>query len=377
LRTTVEVGTCDYFCTVRNYLGRTESPAQRIDVQYAPINVRITAPTAPPAGENITLRCGSQANPVVNTYSWRKLCGSQSTDLRRDGVEYRLRATVEVGTCDYFCTARNYLGRTESPAQRIDVQYAPRDVSVVWEEDGAVEGEEVTLRCETTGNPPPREYHWRRECFGKEEQLEGRESQLVTSLRLADQRCDYYCLAVNDLGQQESVAKRLRVGWSKQRKIIAGVTPILVLLILIIPLVLYIRHRRKKVDSKSAINTDATNVVYSVVKKIRKPCNMTMYDNVWLADHTHACRPEPQVTVSYWDGVTRNTGQTRLETACAVREREPAVVYSKVCARNRNTEPGGSEDYENVTRLWWQQEGESEGEGEEYSTITHHLSPTS
>ncbi|XP_032872342.1 B-cell receptor CD22-like [Amblyraja radiata] len=163
LRATVEVGTCDYFCTVRNYLGRTESPAQRIDVQYAPINVRITAPTAPPAGEYITLRCESQANPAVNSYSWRKLCGSQSTVLRRDGVEYRLRATVEVGTCDYFCTVRNYLGRTESPAQRIDVQYAPINVWITAP-TAPPAGEYITLRCESQANPAVNTYSWRKLC---------------------------------------------------------------------------------------------------------------------------------------------------------------------------------------------------------------------
>ncbi|XP_055521847.1 B-cell receptor CD22-like, partial [Leucoraja erinacea] len=111
-----------YLCTSGNGIGTVSSETITVNVQYAPINVRTTAPTAPPAGEYITLRCEAQANPAVNSYSWRKLCGSQSTDLWGYGVEYRLRATVGVGTCDYFCTPRNYLGLKQSSAQHINVQ---------------------------------------------------------------------------------------------------------------------------------------------------------------------------------------------------------------------------------------------------------------
>ncbi|XP_078287871.1 B-cell receptor CD22-like [Rhinoraja longicauda] len=194
-----------------NKIGSVSSETITVNVLYAPIDVRVTAPAVAVVGEHITLRCGARGNPVVNRYRWRQLCASQSTHLGAGGAEYTLNATVELSTCDYFCSASNSLGQTESPAQRINVQYAPINVSVVLEAAEVEEGKELTLQCQNTANPPSHRYHWWKDCSGILQDLEGNDSKLVTSFDIADQTCHYYCSATNKIGIQESGAKTVRV----------------------------------------------------------------------------------------------------------------------------------------------------------------------
>ncbi|XP_062912760.1 B-cell receptor CD22-like isoform X3 [Mobula hypostoma] len=316
---------CDYYCTVRNSIGERESPPKRINVQYAPTNVHITSPDAAPVGQYITLSCESEANPAANYFSWRKVCGSQSRNLWRNNGKYGLNLQMEDASCDYHCSARNSIGEQESPGKRIDVQYKPEDVKIL-SSDSVVEGSQVTLRCESVGDPPADTYQWKKVCSGMEMRLEGSTRELQIRVSTEDQSCAYYCRAGNVIGDQESEPKRFNVQWSYRKKVTVTITTIIIIIILIVIIIgiLYFRHlsRKKRLESFRQWSTDATNVVYSVVNK-PKPKETLVYENMVLTENARSngqSTPEEGIhaSVTFQHGSHHNASDSYTELACSV-----------------------------------------------------------
>ncbi|XP_078287874.1 hemicentin-2-like [Rhinoraja longicauda] len=269
-----------YVCQATNTVGSTRSAELTLTGKHKPqdihIESRVNGVQVGRAVYNVSmvdrliLTCASRvSDPPESRYFWYhngRVNGWRAQSLVFDGI-----TPEQAGP--YRCTAENEIGNMSSETITVNVLYAPINVSVVLEAAEVEEGKELTLHCKDKANPPSHRYHWRKDCSGILHDLEGNDSKLVTSFDIADQTCHYYCSATNKIGKRTSGAKTVRVLWSTQRKIIASVTPTLIFLILIIPVVFYIRHvhsRRKQVDSQSNVNIDATNVVYSVVKKTRK-----------------------------------------------------------------------------------------------------------
>ncbi|XP_051901442.1 B-cell receptor CD22-like isoform X2 [Pristis pectinata] len=375
---------CVYYCKAKNSVGERESPPQRIDVQYAPTNVRIISPRAAVVvGEHITLSCESDATPAP-AYSWRKVCGSRSTDLGGNGIKYQFHVKVEDASCNYHCRARNSIGEGESPPHHIDVQYKPMDVKI-QSVDSVVEGAQATLQCQSAANPPAKTYLWKKVCSGREERLEGTTSELQIQFSSGDESCDYYCRARNGIGDQDSGPKRFNVQWSYRKKVAIGLTPVIIviILILIVAGILYYR-RKKRQDSLSHWSTDATNVVYSVVNK-PKPRERTVYENMVLTENAHGqSAPEESIhaSVSFHHGPNRKRSAPHTDTAWTAGSRdpdikirgEPGVVYSQVCVQPRPTKTQTSDDYENIGHLCARADDESD---EEISYTTVVLPPPS
>ncbi|XP_072123315.1 B-cell receptor CD22-like isoform X2 [Mobula birostris] len=179
----------------------------------APTNVRITSPSGAPVSLSITLWCESDANPEPHNYSWRKVCGSSSVNLQCYSRGCRLWITRADISCDYYCTVRNSIGERESPPKRIIVQYKPKDVKIL-SSDSVVEGSQVTLRCESVGNPPADTYQWKKVCSGMEMRLKGSTHELQIQVSAEDESCAYYCRAGNVIGDQDSEPKHFNVQYA-------------------------------------------------------------------------------------------------------------------------------------------------------------------
>ncbi|XP_059815245.1 sialoadhesin-like [Hypanus sabinus] len=199
-----------YECQAHNEIGTGSSETITIHVQYAPTNVRITTPAGAPVGQSITLWCESDANPEPDNYRWRKECGSSSVYLQCYSQYCHLWITWADISCDYYCTVRNSIDEKESPPKRINVQYEPKDVEVL-SNDSVVEGSQVTLRCESVGNPPADTYQWKKVCSGTEMRLEGPTRELQIQVSIEDESCDYYCRAGNVIGGQDSEPKSFHI----------------------------------------------------------------------------------------------------------------------------------------------------------------------
>ncbi|XP_078287875.1 B-cell receptor CD22-like [Rhinoraja longicauda] len=238
-----------YMCQATNTVGSRQSAELTLRGKHKPqgvhIESRVNDVQVGRAVYNVSmvdrliLTCASHvSDPPVSRYFWYhngRVNGWGAQSLVFDGI-----TPEQAGP--YRCTAENEIGNMSSETITVNVLYAPINVSVVLEAAEVEEGKELTLHCKDKANPPSHRYHWRKDCSGILHDLEGNDSKLVTSFDIADQTCHYYCSATNKIGKRTSGAKTVRVLWSTQRKIIASVTPTLIFLILIIPVVFYIRQ---------------------------------------------------------------------------------------------------------------------------------------
>ncbi|XP_072011123.1 B-cell receptor CD22-like [Engystomops pustulosus] len=79
-----------------------------LDITYKPQNVTISV--LQKTEDNTTLRCTSQANPAVTTYTWHKV-GETKTFMGSGEL-----ITVQNGTSEkYICSAGNEIGTADSP----------------------------------------------------------------------------------------------------------------------------------------------------------------------------------------------------------------------------------------------------------------------
>ncbi|XP_072123316.1 B-cell receptor CD22-like isoform X3 [Mobula birostris] len=99
--------------------------------------------------------------------------------------------------------------------RRIQSQAAdkPKDVKIL-SSDSVVEGSQVTLRCESVGNPPADTYQWKKVCSGMEMRLKGSTHELQIQVSAEDESCAYYCRAGNVIGDQDSEPKHFNVQYA-------------------------------------------------------------------------------------------------------------------------------------------------------------------
>ncbi|XP_070684605.1 Fc receptor-like protein 5 [Pempheris klunzingeri] len=184
-----------YYCKSENKLGQLGSKPVFLDVQYGP---RLPSVSVSPSaeiveGSSVNLTCSSEANPAA-TYTWYK------EDQKHISKEPQLVLTSvqSSDSGEYYCTAKNELGRRTSDCISVKVKYPPRTPSVSVSPSGEiVEGSSVTLTCSSDANPAAT-YTW----YKEDQVLPVRSAGIhhFTSIRSED-RGIYYCKSENTLGQ--------------------------------------------------------------------------------------------------------------------------------------------------------------------------------
>ncbi|XP_072409561.1 cell adhesion molecule CEACAM5-like [Chiloscyllium punctatum] len=204
----------DYQCEARNNVGTGRSHTINIKVQYAPTSVRITFPPSVRAGVWTSLSCQSDGHPAAVSYHWRKVCPHGSMSLCSGNQwtsQCSFYASVEDVGCEITCTAGNTVGEKESDPIRLDIQYGPRDVTIVRSEpQGEVkEGDRVTLTCNSRSNPGAR-YTWYKDNVNT---AVNRGTGNILTIRsiTPTESGDYYCKAENVIGEQTSKSFRIEV----------------------------------------------------------------------------------------------------------------------------------------------------------------------
>uniref|UniRef100_A0A3B4WQF2 Ig-like domain-containing protein n=1 Tax=Seriola lalandi dorsalis TaxID=1841481 RepID=A0A3B4WQF2_SERLL len=110
-------------------------------------------------GSSVTLTCSSDANPAAN-YTWYK----ENLKLLQgpEGV-YHFSSISSEDRGNYYCKSENKHGQINSTSLFLDVQYAPKLLSVSVSPSGEiVEGSSVTLTCSSDANPAAN-YTWYKE----------------------------------------------------------------------------------------------------------------------------------------------------------------------------------------------------------------------
>ncbi|XP_048449667.1 B-cell receptor CD22-like, partial [Rhincodon typus] len=209
--TSVQDAPCDYICTARNSVGEKDSDPVRLDIQYGPRNVEIISVDTVKEGTEITLTCRGEANPPVNRYSWSKMCNGQQRALRGNTASVRIQTTREDASCSYVCTAQNFVGSLDSKSKRINVQYGPRDVTIVRNEPQreVKERDRVTLTCNSRSNPEAG-YTWYKDSVNTAAHKGTGKVLTIRSINPTDSG-DYYCKAENGFGSSTSNSFRIEV----------------------------------------------------------------------------------------------------------------------------------------------------------------------
>ncbi|XP_059194473.1 myelin-associated glycoprotein-like [Centropristis striata] len=107
-------------CTATYKGGQHHQASRVLKVQYAPVNVKVEHKSDVKEGEDVRLRCSSDANPPASSYQWH----SQTGALLHKGNSYTL-LNVSRNTATLYCTAINRVGQGKSNPVGLNVLYAP------------------------------------------------------------------------------------------------------------------------------------------------------------------------------------------------------------------------------------------------------------
>ncbi|XP_073723607.1 hemicentin-1 isoform X2 [Misgurnus anguillicaudatus] len=193
-----------YYCVAENTQGQQNSSIL-LDIQYPPSNTSILAipSSAVLEGNPVTLICSTDANPPLVNYTW--YIDNGDLNVLQTGYILTYNVTNVTQTDEYYCVAENMYGQ-ENSSVFLDIQYPPRNTSIsVTPSSTVLEGNPVTLNCNTNANPQLVNYTWYRDNGGQLQLLQTGNNITITITNPAH-RGWYYCVAQNIYGQQTSSA---------------------------------------------------------------------------------------------------------------------------------------------------------------------------
>ncbi|KAB0399558.1 hypothetical protein E2I00_005439 [Balaenoptera physalus] len=196
----------EYSCLAENSLGPGEvGQGADLEVQYPPKEVITVIQNRTPIreGDSVILSCTyNSSNPRVTRYEWNHL-GFQD-QLLPAGLTIRKVAwdtgPVKCAACNQWCLW--------SPPVNLDVQYAPKDVSVqVTPHNEIRSGNPVLLQCDfLSSRPTDVRFFWKKNGILLEEG-----KKLSFDAISPEDAGIYHCLVNNSIGQTSSKDWVLRV----------------------------------------------------------------------------------------------------------------------------------------------------------------------
>ncbi|XP_030014377.1 B-cell receptor CD22-like isoform X1 [Sphaeramia orbicularis] len=213
LTITASRNTGAFLCQAENDLGTERSNKTNIDVQYVPKDTKVLVSPSGPVqeGTNVVLKCSSDANPAVQIYTWYR-ADPQHETLIHTGPDLTITASRNTGA--FLCQAQNDLGTGRSNKTNIDVQYVPKDTTVLVSPSGPVhEGTNVILKCSSDANPAVQNYTWYRADPQHETLIHTGPDLTITASRNTGA---FLCQAENDLGTGRSNEIKIDVQFAPQ-----------------------------------------------------------------------------------------------------------------------------------------------------------------
>ncbi|XP_060716462.1 B-cell receptor CD22-like isoform X2 [Tachysurus vachellii] len=192
-----------YSCAVRGY-EHLHSPDQTLRVRYRPKNISVSISPSGDIVENspVTLTCKSDANPLLQNYTWFK--GKTSVGNEKT---YNISKISSEDSGEYKCKCSNEVGHQYSNSVTLNVLYPPKNVSVSISPSGdIVENSPVTLTCKSDANPLLQNYTW-----FKGKTSVGNEKTYNISKISSEDSGEYKCKCSNEVGHQYSNSVTLNV----------------------------------------------------------------------------------------------------------------------------------------------------------------------
>ncbi|CAL8288239.1 unnamed protein product [Gadus morhua 'NCC'] len=312
-----------------------------ISVKYAP---KTPSVTLSPSGEikeggSVTLRCSTDANPAAK-YTWFK--DNQSLPWG-PSQPYTFPSVRPEDRGRYSCHAENKYGQLSSNSIIVDVQYAPKNLSVTVRPSGELEeGSSVTLSCSSDANPAAN-YTWFKEHVVSVE--ESGQTYTITHITL-EHAGNYCCRAHNAIGLHNSTFLLIKVT-SSSSQTMAALTTIGVLLAIILLLVI-LWMRRKRASRKECGQGGRPDTVL-------EPLPGPVYENVSALTNRSApaAQREPIEEQDDLHYASIHTSRSKNQEVLRCRDgsrvqsdQADAVFYSVVNIKTPNAVPGETDQTE-------------------------------
>uniref|UniRef100_H3A808 Ig-like domain-containing protein n=1 Tax=Latimeria chalumnae TaxID=7897 RepID=H3A808_LATCH len=199
-----------YYCTASNSFQQGTSTVFHLNILSPPnrIGIDVYPRGDIKGGSDVSLTCNSNGNPKPS-YKWFQSKGKGWADKGTGNVLTLSQVTSE-DQGEYYCQAQHELGEINSPMIPINIIYPPKNVKIEITPRGDIrEGSDVTLTCNSSGNPRP-SYKW----FVYKNQRwadKGTGDRLVLRMVTSENHEDYYCQVQNSLGIVNTPPVRINV----------------------------------------------------------------------------------------------------------------------------------------------------------------------
>ncbi|KAF3688032.1 B-cell receptor CD22 B-lymphocyte cell adhesion molecule [Channa argus] len=222
-------------------MGRKTSQYIFVHVKYPPQlpSVSVSPSAEIVEGSSVTLTCSSDANPAAK-YTWYKKDTNPNVQPLSKQPKLVFSSIQSYDSGEYYCKARNTMGKKTSQYIFVHVKYPPQLPSVsVSPSAEIVEGSSVTLTCSSDANPAAN-YTWYKE--NEDSPKASGQIFTITDIR-REHSGNYYCEAQNTRGRQNSTL-HLAVVAGKSVMIMNIIRLTLVVLIPLFVLSLWMRKKK-------------------------------------------------------------------------------------------------------------------------------------
>ncbi|XP_048859161.1 B-cell receptor CD22-like isoform X2 [Brienomyrus brachyistius] len=206
--------TKNYSCTFQDRKG--SSLEESIKVNYT----MIVNPRGEIAeGNSVILICRSNSRNAETSYKWYKKNGNDRHEMKSSKTLI-IKDIKPEHSGHYFCR----LWTTDSPVVYINVQYAPKNISVrAFPSLNVKERDSVTLTCGSKANPEVQTYTWFKKNGEKIIKLGSRNNYTITNITSKDSG-PYFCLGENKHGAINSTYLSVNVQYAP-RNLCVSVSP--------------------------------------------------------------------------------------------------------------------------------------------------------
>ncbi|NXV49195.1 VCAM1 protein, partial [Uria aalge] len=185
--------------------------SQKLNANFGPQNTIITvSPDNPPMeGDSLNLTCATESNPSPQIV-WRKHLADESIQHL---IENNVLSIPHARFNDsglYICEVINLVtNKTEEATVDIVIQDGPKNTMISVIPAAAVkEGETVTMKCTSSGNPAPVISWKKKKATGEYEKIFKDATLTIQSVKSQDLGL-YECEAYNQFGKEEKVVNLL------------------------------------------------------------------------------------------------------------------------------------------------------------------------
>ncbi|KAL9845750.1 vascular cell adhesion protein 1 isoform 2-T2 [Geothlypis trichas] len=195
-----------YICEGINLLtNKTEEATVDIIIQGAPVitKLSIEPSTTVQEGENVSIQCSAESNPPPKIILRRK---SDNADIGTSSARSILLPSVMFKNGgDYECVAENKYGNSKREIT-LNVKYGPKNTMITVFPAALKEGETVTMKCTSSGNPDPVISWKKKKATGESEKISKNATITIQNLKSQDLGL-YECEAYNEFGKEEKAVE--------------------------------------------------------------------------------------------------------------------------------------------------------------------------